>query len=127
MPTAGGAARFGVRFDDLAFAEDLGHATPAGRKVAESARRRLAQDGVDPSEFKRCDPDARDGTSLPNCLKVYLPRPDGRWRMVFEVLRDPGTRELVLSFLAFGVAHPEHPWQPSVYRVAHERLHQPEN
>jgi hypothetical protein len=47
--------------------------------------------------------------------------------LVFEVLRDPGTRELVLSFLAFGVAHPEHPWQPSVYRVAHERLHQPEN
>ena len=33
------------------------------------------------------------------------------------------TGELVLSFVAFGVAHPEHPWQPSVYQVAHQRLH----
>jgi hypothetical protein len=31
--------------------------------------------------------------------------------MIFEVLRDPRARELVLSFLAFGVAHAEHPWR----------------
>lgn len=123
MPTGAGVARFGVRFDELAFTNDLGHATPAGREVAQAARRRLERGGADPAEFKRCDPDARDGTSLPNCLKTYLPGPDGRWRMVFEVLRDKATGELVLSYLAFGVAHPEHPWQPSVYRVAHQRLH----
>jgi hypothetical protein len=45
--------------------------------------------------------------------------------MIFEVLRDPASRELVLSFLAFGVADPEHPWHPSVYRIAHHRLHPP--
>lgn len=125
MPTGAGAARFGVRFDELAFTSDLGHATPASRQVAQAARQRLERDGADPAEFKRCDPDARDGTSLPNCLKTYLPGPDGRWRMVFEVLRDKTTGELVLSYLAFGVAHPEHPWQPSVYQVAHQRLHSP--
>jgi hypothetical protein len=125
MPTSAGSTRFGVRFDELAFSEDIRHATPAGRQVAGAARQRLQADGADPSEFKRCDPDARDGTSLPNCLKAYLPTPDGRWRMIFEVLRDTTTGELVLSYLAFGVAHPEHPWQPSVYQVAHQRLHHP--
>lgn len=125
MPSDAGAARFGVRFDELAFTNDLGHATPAGRDVAQAARRRLEREGADPAEFKRCDPDARDGTSLPNCLKTYLPGPDGRWRMVVEVLRDKVSGELVLSYLAFGVAHPEHPWQPSVYQVAHQRLHPP--
>jgi hypothetical protein len=125
MPTGAGAARFGVRFDELAFSADLGHATPAGREVAHAARKRLEADGAAPGEFKRCDPDARDGTSLPNCLKTYLPGPDGRLRMIFEVLRDTATGGLVLSYLAFGVAHPEHPWQPSVYQVAHQRLHPP--
>ncbi len=67
----------------------------------------------------------RDGTSLSNCLNVYLPTPDGRWRMIVEVLRDTTTGEVVLSYLAFGVAHPEHPWQPSVYQIGHQRLHHP--
>ncbi len=58
-------------------------------------------------------------------MKTYLPDPGGRWRMVFEFLQDPETGRLVLSYLAFGVGHPEHPWQPSVYQVAHERLHDP--
>ncbi|HUO71024.1 MAG TPA: hypothetical protein VMU39_09620 [Solirubrobacteraceae bacterium] len=47
------------------------------------------------------------GTSLPNCLKTYLPTPNAWCRMIFEVLRDPATGARVLSFLAFGVAHPE--------------------
>lgn len=59
MPPGGDAARFGVRFDELAFSDDLGHATPAGRDVAEAARLRLERDGAELSEFKRCDPDAR--------------------------------------------------------------------
>lgn len=117
------AGRFEVRFDGLAFSDDLAHQTPASREVAQAARARLERGGANPLGFKRCDSEARDGTRLPNCLKLYLPGPDGRWRMVFEVLRDRGSGELVLSYLAFGVAHPEHPWQPSVYQVAHMRLH----
>jgi hypothetical protein len=31
--------------------------------------------------------------------------------------------QLVLYHLAIGVRHPDHPWQPSVYQVAHRRLH----
>lgn len=122
MPPAG---RFRVRFDELAFTVDLEHATPAARQVAIAARARLEQNGADPAELKRCDPEGRDGTRLPNCVKAYLPEPGGRWRMVFEILRDPATRELKLAYLAFGAGHPEHPWQPSAYQVAHGRLHEP--
>ena len=43
--------------------------------------------------------------------------------MVFEITRDPARGDLVLAYLAFGLGHLEKPWQPSAYRVAHERLH----
>lgn len=43
--------------------------------------------------------------------------------MIFEADRDPGADKLRLAYLAFGVGHPEHPWQPSVYQVANRRLH----
>jgi hypothetical protein len=36
-----GGARYGVRFEELAFAEDLRHASPAGRDVARAARTRF--------------------------------------------------------------------------------------
>jgi hypothetical protein len=36
-----------VHFDELAFAEDISHATAAGRRVAIDARRELERDGVD--------------------------------------------------------------------------------
>jgi hypothetical protein len=55
VPTGGSTARFGARFDELAFSQDIGHATPAGRQVANAARDRLRTDGADPGEFKRCD------------------------------------------------------------------------
>jgi hypothetical protein len=37
-----GGTRYGVHFDELAFAEDLRHASPAGRDAARAARTRLA-------------------------------------------------------------------------------------
>lgn len=116
-------ARFSVRFDDTAFLEDLDHASPSGREVAQSARARREREGADPSELAPCDADHSSGTQLANCVKVYLPTPGGRWRMVFELVRDPITTEIVLAYRAFGVGHPEHPWQPSAYQVAHWRLH----
>jgi hypothetical protein len=45
-----------MRFDELAFTDDVGHATPAGREVALAARQRLEADSADLIEFKRCDP-----------------------------------------------------------------------
>jgi hypothetical protein len=125
MPDSpGGRTRYSVHFDELAFAEDLRHASPAGRDVARAARLRLDRDGANRAELWRCDPEHREGTQLPNCVKTYLPGRGGRWRMIFEAAYDPDAQELRLAYLAFGVGHPEHAWQPSAYEVAHHRLHQ---
>jgi hypothetical protein len=53
-------------------------------------------------------------------VKTYLPRPDGPWGIVFHGWQreSPG-----LAYLAFGLRHPTHAWQPSVYQVADRRLH----
>jgi len=61
-----------VHFGELAFAEDLRHASPAGREAALSARARLERDGAALHELKRCDPEARDETRLPNCVNSAL-------------------------------------------------------
>ena len=112
-----------VRFDELAFAEDISHATAPGRWVALDARGQLERDGVDVDTLLRCQADGRDGTRLERCVKLYLPSPGGAWRMVFEITRDRASDALVLAYLAFGVGHPSKPWQPSAYQVAHQRLH----
>jgi hypothetical protein len=110
-----------VRFDDEAFAEDLHHATAAGRDVGTRARGRFEREGVAASALSGCDPEGRDGTRLVGCVKTYLPQPGGGWGMVFS-----GDRETdggpVLVVVSFGVRHPVHAWQPSVYQVAHRRL-----
>jgi len=124
MPASrGGAAGPRVHFDELAFAEDVSHATAAGRRVALDTRRQLERDGIDVGTLLRCQAHGRDGTRLERCVKLYLPSPGGAWRMVFEITRDLSTGELVLAYLAFGLGHPGKPWQPSAYQVAHQRLH----
>jgi hypothetical protein len=113
--------RFAVRFDDEAFAEDLHHATAAGRDVGERERARMEREGVGTGQLKACQAEGREGTELGGCVKTYLPQPDGPWGMVFT-----GDREAdgspVLVCLAFGVRHPTRAWQPSVYQVADWRL-----
>lgn len=113
--------RFAARFDADAFREDMARATPAGREAAEAAKRDYEKDGIPRSQLRPCDPEGRDGTKLPQCLKVYLPPPTGRFGMVFKfVIADGKPR---LDFLAFGVRH--HPAESSartVYEIAHRRL-----
>ncbi len=116
------SARFSVRFDEEAFTDDLEHATPAGRDIAQRERTRLQAEGIAASELQACDPEPRDGTRLGGCVKTYLPQPDGSWGMVFTGDVDANGVP-VLVCLAFGVRHPDRPWQPSVYQVAHRRLH----
>ncbi|MGB7685006.1 MAG: hypothetical protein WBL45_04410 [Solirubrobacterales bacterium] len=113
--------RFAARFDPDAFREDTGRATPAGREVAEAARRQYEANGIPRSELRPCDPEGRDGTKLPQCLKVYLPPPVGRFGMVFKfVIANDRPR---LDFLAFGVRHhPSDSNAPTVYQVANQRL-----
>jgi hypothetical protein len=117
--------RFSVRFDEEAFAEDLGHATAAGREVSRRERARMEREGISPRELRACEAEGRDGTRLGGCVKTYLPQPDGDWGMVFTGDVD-ATGAPVLVYVAFGSRHPTRPWQPSVYQVADRRLHPPD-
>lgn len=74
-----------VAFDDLAWQDDLRRATGNARRIGEETRSRLEREGQAVDALFACDPDARDGTSLPGCVKVYLPPPGGPlgdWRAV---------------------------------------------
>jgi hypothetical protein len=99
----------------------MARTTPAGRDAAEAAKRRYETDGVPRSELRPCDPEGRDGTELPQCLKVYLLPPAGPFGMVFKfVIAAGGPR---LDYLAFGVRHhPPGSNAPTVYEIAHRRL-----
>lgn len=87
-----------VHFDELAFAEDISHATTAGRRVAIDARRELERDVVDTGTLQRCQAPGRDATRLERGVKLYLPSTGGPWRMVFEITRDRASGELVLAY-----------------------------
>jgi len=112
-----------AQFDVDAWDEDLGRATPTGRKAAEAARREYEQRGIPIAQLRRVAEHGSDGTELPDCAKVYLPPPDGRFGMVF-MLRLDADRRPVLAFLAFGARHhPRGSQRPTVYQLAHQRLH----
>lgn len=115
--------RFPARFDADAFREDMARTTQAGRSAAEIARRDYEVNGIPMSDLRSCDPEGRDGTVLPQCLKLYLPPPVGRFGMVFGfVVANAAPR---LDYLAFGVRHhPAGSNAPTVYEIAHHRLHE---
>ncbi|HEX5309761.1 MAG TPA: hypothetical protein VFW38_11860 [Solirubrobacteraceae bacterium] len=96
--------------------------TPAGRQAAEVARRDYERGGVPIEHLRRVQEHGRDGTVLPDCAKVYLPPPTGRFGMIFRaIMVEDGPR---LAFLAFGVRHhPQDSRRPTVYQLAHQRLH----
>ncbi|HEX4731206.1 MAG TPA: hypothetical protein VH299_08040 [Solirubrobacterales bacterium] len=121
-----GEPHFPARFDPEAFREDMARTTPAGCDAAEAARRRYEAGGVPRSELRPCDPEHREGTRLPQCLKVYLPAPAGRFGMVFRfAIADDSPR---LDYLAFGIRHhPPDSYAPTVYEFAHRRLHGPDS
>lgn len=118
-PPAG--PRFPLRVDAAVLDEDLAHATVSGRKAIAANIARFEREGVPAGWLRRCQTEHRDGTSLPNCVKLYLPPPDGQWGAVFVAELAEGAPTLVL--LAVGLRHPTQPWTPSVYQVAHRRLH----
>jgi hypothetical protein len=103
-------------------AEDADHSSPRGRFAMREAVRELQRDGIAKSRLKACEAQGRDGTSLAGCAKTYLPPPIGPWGMVFQLRMDDEQRPF-LACLAFGIRHPVQRWQPSVYQVAHRRLH----
>jgi hypothetical protein len=101
----------------------MARTTASGQKVAEVARREYETNGIPRSDLRLCDPSGRDGTELPQCLKVYLPPPVGRFGMVLKfVVTDEGPR---LDYLAFGVRHHPHGSNAAtVYEIADQRLRQ---
>jgi hypothetical protein len=78
--------------------------------------------GISLHDLRACERHARDGTDLPNCVKVYLPPPVGPFGAVFRLKMLPEGLRLV--YLAFGTRHHPHGSRaPTVYELAHQRLH----
>ena|ERR1039458_1393004 len=122
MPTKRGCAP--VAFDEAAWSEDLRQTTDTGRAAATRKRAQLERDGQPVDELLACDEDARDGTSLPECVKTRVRRPDGKWGIVYLIARDKQTGRLSLDVLAFGIRHhPKGSHALTVYEIAHRRLH----
>ena len=120
MPIRRGHTR--VLFSEGAFAEDTMRSGRAGAKALREARSKFERDGVEIKTLRRCDPEHRDGTKLPACFKVYLPPPNGKFGMVLRFVRDD--EDLALRYLAFGVRHhPRDSNAPTIYDIAHRRLH----
>lgn len=115
--------RASAQFDADAWEEDLARTTPAGRQAAKAAREDYEQHGVPIAQLRRVAEHGRDRTVLPDCMKVYVPAPNGRFGMIFMLKFQPDGRP-VLMFLAFGVRHhPQDSQRPTVYQLAHQRLH----
>jgi hypothetical protein len=68
-----------VVFDDVLWRDDLAHASEAGQLAATTMREELARDGARIDLLRPCEAEARDGTCLPGCMKLYVPAPAGRW------------------------------------------------
>ena len=66
---------FEVKVDERALSDDLAHASDAGREAIESMVERLRADGAPSAWLRRCDAEARDGTRLPGCARLYIPSP----------------------------------------------------
>ena len=111
---------FPVHVDERELAEDLAHASEAGRAAIEPIVQSLKSDGVPVAWLKQCDAEARDGTRLPGCVKIYIPQPVGQWGAVF--LGGSVDERPKLFLLAVGERHPGAGWKPSVYEIAHRRL-----
>jgi len=110
-----------ARIDPAIWAEDTGRTAAADRASIEAAKRRYERNGVPFPELRPCDAEGRDGTELPDCVKVYLPAPTGRFGVVFSVDRTSTGPTLV--YLAFGVRQqPRGSNARTVYQLAHLRL-----
>lgn len=115
------AGRAPAQFDDAAFSEDLKRTSEAGRQVAEAARREYEKDGVPIADLLLCEEEGPEGTVLQHCMKIYLPRPNGKFGMVLRIERRETNALLV--YAAFGIRHhPRDSHAPTVYEIAHRRL-----
>lgn len=119
MPTSD--PRFPARFDAKTWETDLARSTTRGRAAAEAARRDYEGNGIPRSHLRPCEDESRDGTRLPDCYKVRIPHPHGKWGIVFKVIVVDGRPTMKL--VAFGVRHhPAGSHALGVYDIAGARL-----
>jgi len=118
---AGAGPRFEVRVVDEVLTEDLAHCTPAACASIEPIVAMLREEGAPREWLRRCEGEGRDGTRLGGCVKLYIPQPAGQWGAVLAGDEEAAKPALVL--VAVGERHPAQPWKPSVYEIAHRRLH----
>jgi hypothetical protein len=121
MASAAAGPRFDVRVVDQVLTEDLARCTPAARASIEPMIATLCKEGAPREWLRRCEGEGRDGTRLSGCVKTYIPRPAGQWGAVFAGDEEAGKPALVI--IAVGERHPAQSWKPSVYEIAHRRLH----
>jgi hypothetical protein len=119
MPTPRRTITFRVKFNDARFAEDVARCRPEGKKVAREAREQLDSDGAPRDLLTSCAGEHRDGTDLTGMVKLYLPMPYGPWGLVLQGATDDAGLHLLA--VAFGERHPDR--RPTVYDVAHYRMH----
>jgi hypothetical protein len=118
--SAGGGARFAVRFNDEWWRRDMIVTDSEGRAIARRTRSIWEADGVAATGLHGCLPEARDGMRLRNCVKAYLgAAPNQPYGAVLVAEADDDG--IFLRYLAFGQRHPEAPGE-SVYQTAHRRL-----
>ena len=118
-----GGPRLPVVFDERCWADDVRRVGARGRALADATRRRLEREGVPLAELHRCQPEEPGGTALPGCVKLYL----DHWRLVFRAASIAGGEPALLCF-ALGLGHPPAGSRiPSVYEIAHRRLHAPDD
>jgi hypothetical protein len=118
--SAGTGLRFEVRVIDQVLVEDLSRCTKAGQAAIEPVLEEVRHDGVPCEWLLRCEEEGHDGTRLGSCVKFYIPRPAGQWGAVLAA--DEQASKPALVSIAIGERHPERPWRPSVYEIAHRRL-----
>lgn len=118
--SAGAGPRFEVRVDSRVLAEDLPRCTKAGQAAIEPVIDEVRRSGVPREWLLRCEEEGHDGTRLGGCVKFYIPRSAGQWGAV--LVADEEASKPALVWIAVGERHPEQPWRPSVYEVAHRRL-----
>ena len=96
------------------------------RLQAERARKEI-EAGETALNWRRCESEGADRTSLPGCRKLYVPlgqegASSAPYGFVFRLTQNEGGR-LSWNMIAFGERHPDNTATRSVYARAHKRLH----
>ncbi|HEX3042211.1 MAG TPA: hypothetical protein VHP56_09015 [Solirubrobacterales bacterium] len=113
MPIKRGFAS--VAFDELAWHEDLRQAAGSAKRIGEETRFRLEREGQAIDALFACDEEARDGTVLPGCVKVYLPPPGGPLALSSDSRKEKTDGSIsTIWHSAFGICRRARVGRPSI-------------